>query len=207
MKKQLYLYLMPVRKVNKEEVVTEALKLFRSRGYHKTTMAEIGAACGLLKGSIYHYFASKEELMIAVLEFLREYYRVNVFAIAYNDKRSAMSRLKELGTHSMDIFIRGEGACLMGNIASETIDVVPEFHPHIKSFFDDWTDALVYIYRSHYSPKAALFFARETICAIEGAALMMRIYKDPDFLRKANDMILKKFESATKEALIQQQEQ
>ena len=30
---------MPVRKVNKEEVVTEALKLFRSRGYHKTTMA------------------------------------------------------------------------------------------------------------------------------------------------------------------------
>ena len=40
-------------------------------------------------------------------------------------------------------------------------------------------------------PKAALFFARETICAIEGAALMMRIYKDPDFLRKANDMILK----------------
>ena len=96
-------------------------------------MAEIGAACGLLKGSIYQLFRLKEELMIAVLEFLREYYRVNVFAIAYNDKRSAMSRLKRTGhTHSMDIFIRGDGACLMGNIASETIDVVPEFHPHIK---------------------------------------------------------------------------
>jgi len=198
---------MPVQKVNKEEVVKEALKLFRSRGYHKTTMAEIGTACGLLKGSIYHYFSSKEDLMIAVLNYLRSYYNEHIFSIAYQDERSPRARLRELSGHSQEIFVRGDGACLMGNIAMETIDVVPEFHPVIKSFFDDWVNALNHIFRSCYSPKAAMFFARESVCAIEGAAMMMRIYNDPEFIVKAHQMIMKKFENATKEALIQQEEQ
>jgi TetR/AcrR family transcriptional repressor of nem operon len=199
-----YIYTMPVQKVNKEEVVREALKLFRSRGYHKTTMADIGKACNLLKGSIYHYFPSKEDLMIAVLVYLRAYYKEHVFSVAYNDDRSPRARLRELSEFSQEIFIKGEGACLMGNIAMETIDVVPEFHPTIKAFFDDWVDALAHIFCTCYSPKAAQFFARESVCAIEGAAMMMRIYKDPDFVKKAHQMIMKKFEDATKEALIQQ---
>lgn len=197
---------MPVQKASKQDIVFEALKLFRSRGYHKTTMAEIGTACGLLKGSIYHYFPSKEELMIAVLRFLRSYYHENVFAIAYQEERPALDRLKELGRHSQEIFVRGDGACLMGNIAMETIDVVPEFHPVIKAFFDDWVKALAHIFSTSYSKKAALFFARESVCAIEGAAMMMRIYQDPDFVKKAHEMILHKFQLATKEALIQQEQ-
>ena len=197
---------MPVQKVSRNDIVVQALKLFRSRGYHKTTMAELGEACGLLKGSIYHYFSSKEALMMEVLTFLRSYYQENVFAIAYQDDKTPLQRLKELGQHSQEIFIRGEGACLMGNIAMETIEVVPEFHPVLKGFFDDWVQALAHIFSSCYSPKAATFFARESVCAIEGAAMMMRIYKDPDFVKKAHEMILKKFESATKEALIQQPE-
>ena len=58
---------MPKQKVNKEFIVHQALKLFRQKSYHQATMADIADACGLLKGSIYHYFKSKDELMIAVL--------------------------------------------------------------------------------------------------------------------------------------------
>lgn len=198
---------MPIQKVNREEVVVASLKLFRNRGYHKTTMADIAAACGLLKGSMYHYFPSKEDLMLAVLDYLRAYYKENVFAIAYQEELEALDRLQRLGQLSQEVFIRGEGACLMGNIAMETIEVVPEFHPAIKGFFDDWVEALSHIFESKYSKKAALFFAKEAVCAIEGAAMMMRIYKDPEFVRTAHDMILKKYTSSTKEALIQQTEQ
>ena len=87
---------MPVQKVSRNDIVVQALKLFRSRGYHKTTMAELGEACGLLKGSIYHYFSSKEALMMEVLTFLRSYYQENVFAIAYQDDKTPLQRLKEL---------------------------------------------------------------------------------------------------------------
>lgn len=193
---------MPKQKVNQQELIHVALKLFRTRGYHKTSMADIAAECGLLKGSIYHYFPSKEELMVGVLTYLQEYYHNEIFVFAYKEDMPAEKRLKKLAEMSEYVFTNGEGACLMANIAMETNDVVPEFRGPIKSFFDDWTKALQFIYKERYSDDAALFFARETICAVEGAAMMMRIYNDPEFIRKAHAMIIQKFENASKKALI-----
>jgi TetR/AcrR family transcriptional repressor of nem operon len=193
---------MPVKKVDRQEIIKQALRLFRTQGYHKTTMSDLGMACGLLKGSIYHYFSSKEVLMREVLQVLREYYRDKVFIHAYNDTLTAEQRLSMLGEKSIEVFVNGEGACLMANIAMETNDVVPEFRAPIKAFFDDWTDALTHIYSEKYSQEAARIFAGETICAIEGAAMMMRIYNNKDYLLTAHAMIMDKFKLGTKSALI-----
>lgn len=193
---------MPVKKVDKYDIIKQALNLFRTQGYHKTTMANIGDACGLLKGSVYHYFSSKEDLMREVLEVLRDHYRDKVFVYAFNDEQTPEERLQLLGEKSIEVFVNGEGACLMANIAMETNDVVPEFRKPIRDFFDDWINALAHIYSSRYSKEAALIFAKETVCAIEGAAMMMRIYNDKSYLLTAHDMITKKFESANKGALI-----
>jgi TetR/AcrR family transcriptional regulator, cholesterol catabolism regulator len=51
-----------------EEVYTAALRLFRQKGYHATSMQDIAAAVGLYKGSLYHYIGSKEELLVQVFE-------------------------------------------------------------------------------------------------------------------------------------------
>jgi TetR/AcrR family transcriptional repressor of nem operon len=193
---------MPLKKVTKPEIIVEALKLFRTQGYHKTTMADIGNACGLLKGSIYHYFSSKEDLMKSVLEFLKDYYREKVFSVAYDKTLSAKEKLQLLGEKSIDVFATGGGACLMANIAMETNNVVPEFRKPIRDFFEDWVNALANIFSEQYSKKSALFFAKESVCAIEGAAMMMRIYDDKEYLLKAHEMIMEKFEKASKEALI-----
>lgn len=193
---------MPVKKVEKFDIIKQALNLFRTQGYHKTTMANIGDACGLLKGSVYHYFSSKEDLMREVLEVLRDHYRDKVFIYAYDDSRSASERLRLLGEKSIEVFVNGEGACLMANIAMETNDVVPEFRKPIRDFFDDWVNALAFIYSDRYSQEAARIFAQESVCAIEGAAMMMRIYNDKSYLLTAHAMIMGKFEKADKEALI-----
>ena len=135
---------MPIQKVTKSDIIKRALNLFRTQGYHKTTMSDIGTACNLLKGSIYHYFSSKEDLMKSVLEVLRDHYRDKVFIHAYDENLSSKKRLKTLGEKSLDVFVNGEGACLMANIAMETNNVVPEFKQPIKDFFDDWVNALAY---------------------------------------------------------------
>ena len=193
---------MPVKKVEKFDIIKQALNLFRTQGYHKTTMANIGDACGLLKGSVYHYFSSKEDLMREVLEVLRDHYRDKVFIYAYEDSHSAAERLRILGEKSIEVFVNGEGACLMANIAMETNDVVPEFRKPIRDFFDDWVNALAFIYSDRYSQEAARIFAQESVCAIEGAAMMMRIYNDKSYLLTAHAMIMGKLEKADKEALI-----
>jgi len=52
--------------VRRKQILHEAAKLFGSRGFDATTIRDIGAATGILGGSIYYYFPSKEDIFLAV---------------------------------------------------------------------------------------------------------------------------------------------
>ena len=51
------------KKSRQEEVYATAAKLFATRGYHATRMQDIADELGMLKGSLYYYFDSKEDLI------------------------------------------------------------------------------------------------------------------------------------------------
>lgn len=51
----------------KNEILDAAEMLFISKGYTKTTVNDILQAVGIAKGTFYHYFKSKEEVMDAVI--------------------------------------------------------------------------------------------------------------------------------------------
>jgi TetR/AcrR family transcriptional regulator, cholesterol catabolism regulator len=55
-------------RVRGEQVYVAALRLFREKGYHATSMQDIAAAVGLYKGSLYHYIGGKEDLLVQVFE-------------------------------------------------------------------------------------------------------------------------------------------
>jgi hypothetical protein len=48
------------------QIMTEAARLFATRGFDATKIRDIAAAAGILGGSIYYHFASKEEIFLAV---------------------------------------------------------------------------------------------------------------------------------------------
>ena len=50
------------------EIQEAALQLFRQKGYHATSMRDIGEAVGLLKGSLYTYIRSKDDLLAPIFE-------------------------------------------------------------------------------------------------------------------------------------------
>src|ERR1700722_4562672 len=50
------------------QLLDAAARLFRERGYHATSMRDIAKAVGMLSGSIYYHFDSKEEMLLAVYE-------------------------------------------------------------------------------------------------------------------------------------------
>jgi AcrR family transcriptional regulator len=52
----------------RDELLRTALQLFAERGFDRTTIADIATATGTAHGLVYHYFASKDELLLAVLE-------------------------------------------------------------------------------------------------------------------------------------------
>ena len=52
----------------RERVLEAGLELFGERGYHATSIAEIGERAGISKSVLYHYFGSKADLYEAVVE-------------------------------------------------------------------------------------------------------------------------------------------
>src|SRR5580692_8887457 len=50
------------------QLMDAAARLFRERGFHATSMRDIAKAVGMLSGSIYYHFQSKEEMLVAVYD-------------------------------------------------------------------------------------------------------------------------------------------
>jgi TetR/AcrR family transcriptional repressor of nem operon len=53
---------------SRQRLVQAALKVFSSHGYHHTSIADILRESGCKKGTLYHYFSSKEELGYAAID-------------------------------------------------------------------------------------------------------------------------------------------
>jgi len=51
-----------------EQIFAEAVRIFREKGYHATSMRNIADAVGLQKASLYHYIPSKEALLFKIFE-------------------------------------------------------------------------------------------------------------------------------------------
>ena len=50
----------------RRQIMQEAARLFGTRGFEATTIRDIASATGILGGSIYYHFASKEDIFVAV---------------------------------------------------------------------------------------------------------------------------------------------
>lgn len=45
-----------------------ASQVFADQGYTSTSVRDIGAECGILSGSLYHHFSSKDAMLLEILE-------------------------------------------------------------------------------------------------------------------------------------------
>lgn len=52
----------------RNELIAKSARLFREKGYDKTTVRDIAAAVGMQAGSWFYHFKSKQEILIAVME-------------------------------------------------------------------------------------------------------------------------------------------
>lgn len=51
----------------KDQILEKAAELFSQRGYHATTMRDLGEVTGLLPGSLYAHFSGKEEILYQIV--------------------------------------------------------------------------------------------------------------------------------------------
>ena len=81
-----------MRRNRDANVMAAAVEVMSERGYAATTIQEVADRVGVLKGSLYHYFSSKEELLFRILE---ESHQQNAEIVA-SVKASKSSAIEEL---------------------------------------------------------------------------------------------------------------
>ncbi|GMA64032.1 TetR/AcrR family transcriptional regulator [Alicyclobacillus fastidiosus] len=79
------------------EIALAAVKLFEQKGYRATSVQDIADAVGLQKGSLYHYIASKEDLLMqiahqAILQFNEQLQSILAQDISARQKLELMIR-------------------------------------------------------------------------------------------------------------------
>lgn len=57
----------------RERILYEAAELFNARGYGAVSLEQVGESVGILGPSVYHYFASKQALLIALITRVNEW--------------------------------------------------------------------------------------------------------------------------------------
>lgn len=187
---------MPKQKVDEETIIIEALKLFRQKSYFNTSMSDIAEACGLQKGSLYHYFLSKEDLMKRVIKMVHEFFKTNVFAHAYDKSVAPQQRLENLFTAAEKVFLDEQTGSLLGNMGVETALMAPEFNTLVQRFFLDFFHAVKTIYLDKYSEAVANELAERSVAEIEGSLMFSRVFNDHNYLKNTTKRILNRIDPA-----------
>ncbi|MCU0467618.1 MAG: TetR/AcrR family transcriptional regulator [Arcicella sp.] len=167
---------MPIQKVTREEILTKSLEVFRHRGYHNTSMNDLANAVGLLKGSFYHYFDSKETLMKEVLMSVNIFLKQEVFPIVHDTTLPIEARMETMLKRFSKTVFSKDGGCIVGNTILETVNQYPQFKEVLQEILTGWTNALTYLYSHRTTPEYARKLAEQSIMEYEGAIMMAKLF-------------------------------
>lgn len=100
------------------KLLQEAARLFRRKGYERTTVRDLANAVGIQSGSIFHHFKSKEEILRSVME----------ETVIYNTAllRAALDEASDLRERVLAL-IRGELQSIMGGTGEAMAVLVYEW--------------------------------------------------------------------------------
>jgi len=144
---------------SKEHIIKIACKLFLRKSFKEVTMKELVKSTGLSKGAFYHYFESKEQLFLAVLEYffstimVHNYsnYSKESFYQFYNDYANEIKSytrvyLTEFLDEDESDVEAGEFTMNYFTLAFDALKLFPEFRERLvieqKQEQKIWTDVI-----------------------------------------------------------------
>ena len=166
------------------ELLPLLAEVFRSHGYEGATLALIGEATGLGKGSLYHFFpGGKAQMAAEVLAEIDHWFEVNVFAPLRksDDPAEAIAgMIKAVENY----FRSGQRMCLVGIIAlGASRDI---FAVQVQDYFARWNDALARVLRrSGQSASVARRRSADALLTIQGALVLARALDDSSIFGQA----------------------
>ena len=174
-----------VKKSSRDKILEAAHAEMLAKGYAATTVDEICGRAGVAKGSFYHFFPTKEELGLALLD---AYYEQNLKLIseapdAADPRRKAVSLVDHLIDSAGALW---GGGCLLGTFALELAETTPAIAHAVSKRFRAvaarLAEGFAPLVGNHGDPAD---IAEQFIVTVEGALVLARAHHDWKYVDRA----------------------
>jgi TetR/AcrR family transcriptional repressor of lmrAB and yxaGH operons len=177
---------------SKEKTVAAAAKLFCERGYHGTALFDILARSGSPRGSLYFHFPrGKEEIAESAIALGEKEVRAFIAQVA-KTSRSAETFVINLArgmAARLEASDFREG-CPLATTALEVAVDSEAIGKATRTAFAGWEREIAQALKDFgIGAKEAVSRATAILSQLEGALLLARIYRNPDPMRRAEDVL------------------
>jgi TetR/AcrR family transcriptional repressor of nem operon len=128
----------------RSRLVDGARGLFYSRGYGATSLASVAEHSNANPGSLYYFFKTKEQLLLAVLESYMELLGPVIVDPATYREAHPIERVFAILDRYREFLLLSdcEEGCPIGNLAIEITGEAPAVRALIEQNFDAWSAAI-----------------------------------------------------------------
>jgi TetR/AcrR family transcriptional regulator, transcriptional repressor for nem operon len=131
--------LTPKGERTRARIVEAAAALIHERGVAATTLEDVKAAAEVSGSQMYHYFADKNELVQAVIDYQADtIVKHNRQALGSPKGVEAWRKMVVTGVRST----QGKGGCALGSLGGQLAESDPEARALIAAGFDQWAAAI-----------------------------------------------------------------
>jgi AcrR family transcriptional regulator len=168
----------------RERLLTVATRLFLEKGYNATSVAGILRESDTNSGSLYHFFATKQDLLIGVLDQYRDGIETLLFEPVWSGVADPVERIFALleGYRRMLVESEYRLGCPIGNIALEIAAPDASVRERLVENFEAWTEGVERCLDEAGEripdgvDRRAL--ARCALITMEGGVMLSRAYRD-----------------------------
>ena len=179
------------KKNTRSDIIRIGTELISRQGYNATGIEMVLKEAGVPKGSFYHYFKSKEEFGLAVMDVFADYYSQRMTALLQDTALSPLTRIRTLLEGSLQRFSKNQCSkgCLIGNLGQEMADQNERFRARLDEIFDDWRTLFAGCLSEAQTAKEldsrldAEALASFILSGWEGAILRAKVMKSPQPLQ------------------------
>jgi AcrR family transcriptional regulator len=167
----------------RERIVEAARDLFFRQGYVATGVAQILKASNANSGSLYHFFQSKDDLLVAVLEKYQALLEPRVLKPAFDRVEDPIERLFAVldGYRLLLEATNFELGCPIGNLALEVSNSQPAARRLIINNFKAWCNAIRRLIEDAADrlPRDVepAGLATHVLATMEGSVMLARAYR------------------------------
>jgi TetR/AcrR family transcriptional repressor of nem operon len=181
-------------RATRERIVAAAAGEMFERGVARTSLDEVKAAAGVSSSQLYHYFADKHALVLAVIEL-----QTDAIIAGQEPLLSHLDSLEALRAWR-DLLVGGkrelhcQGGCPIGALGSELAETDPEARTEVAAGFLRWEGAIREGLRAMHA-RGELDadpdqLALAMLAALQGGLLLTQIRRDTRPLEVALDVML-----------------